>query len=178
MAAWAAAAAASWVMAGLPDLARSQEAARTTRTVPPAFVLTVEPQPGKVLTFSPDDLARLPRRTLEATDHGGKPVRFEGVPLVEILKAAGAPLGETLRGPELSKVLVVEAADGYKAAFALPELDPAFTDEVVLLADRRDGQPLSAGEGPLRLVVPHEKRQARWVRQVTALRVRDAASGR
>ena len=36
---------------------------------------------------------------------------------------------------------------------------------VVLLADHRDGQPLSTAEGPLRLVVPDEKRHARWVRQ-------------
>ena len=62
--------------------------------------------------------------------------------------------------------LLVEAADGYRVVFALPELDPAFTERVVLLADHRDGQPLTPAEGPLRLVVPDEKRQARWVRQV------------
>ena len=62
--------------------------------------------------------------------------------------------------------LLVEAADGYRVIFALPELDPAFTERVVLLADHRDGQPLSTAEGPLRLVVPDEKRHARWVRQV------------
>ena len=75
---------------------------------------------------------------------------------------------------QLSKFLLVEAADGYRVVFALPELDPAFRDVVVLVADRRDGQPLSTGEGPLRLVVPHEKRWARWVRQVNALKVLQA----
>ena len=50
--------------------------------------------------------------------------------------------------------LLVEAADDYRVVFALPELDPAFTERVILLADRRDGQPLAAAEGPLRLVVP------------------------
>ena len=67
--------------------------------------------------------------------------------------------------------LVVEAADGYRAVFALSELDPAFTDRVVLLADRRDGQPLSMRDGPLQVVVPGEKKHARWVRQVIRLRV-------
>ncbi|MGE3541290.1 MAG: hypothetical protein AB7N91_28130 [Candidatus Tectimicrobiota bacterium] len=61
---------------------------------------------------------------------------------------------------------MIEAADGYRVVFALPELDPAFTERLVLLAEQRDGQPLAATEGPLRLVVPGEKRQARWVRQV------------
>jgi hypothetical protein len=67
--------------------------------------------------------------------------------------------------------LVVEAADGYRAVFALPELDPLFTDRVILLADRRDGKSLSEREGPLRIIVPGEKRPARWVRQVVALKV-------
>jgi len=41
----------------------------------------------------------------------------------------------------------------------------------VLLADKRDGKPLSADEGPIRIVVPGEKRQGRWVRQVQELRI-------
>jgi hypothetical protein len=59
-------------------------------------------------------------------------------------------------------------------ALSPPELDAAFKDAIVLLADRRDGQPLGSGEGPLRLLVAHEKRQARWVRQVKVLRVLQA----
>jgi len=69
-------------------------------------------------------------------------------------------------------VVVVKAADGYQAVFALPELDPLFSKKVVLLADRRDGGPLSAKEGPYRLVVPDEARQARWVRQVISIELR------
>ncbi len=66
------------------------------------------------------------------------------------------------------------ARDGYRAVYALAELDAAFTEAVVLLADRRDGQPLSSEEGPFRLVLPHEKRAARWVRQVIRLGVKAA----
>jgi hypothetical protein len=55
--------------------------------------------------------------------------------------------------------------------FALPELDPGFTDRVILLADKGDGHPLDGKEGPFRIIVPGEKRMARWVRQVTILRV-------
>ena len=65
--------------------------------------------------------------------------------------------------------VVVDAADGYQAVFAMAELDPALTDRVILLADRKGGQPLGAFEGPLRVIVPGEKRPARWVRQVRVL---------
>jgi hypothetical protein len=88
-----------------------------------------------------------------------------------VLKAAGVQFGQDLRGPALATYLVVEAADGYRAVFALPELDPAFTDCIILLADRREGKPLGGTEGPLRVIVPGEKRHARWVRQVIALKV-------
>ena len=54
------------------------------------------------------------------------------------------------------------------------DLDPDFTDRVILLADRRDGHPLSSKEGPFRIVVPGEKRHARWVREVTALVIQEA----
>lgn len=37
------------------------------------------------------------------------------------------------------------------------------------MADRRDGKPLSETEGPLRMVVPDEKRQASRVSQVIML---------
>ncbi|MGO8697257.1 MAG: molybdopterin-dependent oxidoreductase [Limisphaerales bacterium] len=40
-----------------------------------------------------------------------------------------------------------------------------------MLAWSRNNEPLSPTQGPLRLVVPAEKRQARWVRQVTAIDV-------
>ena len=74
-------------------------------------------------------------------------------------------------GKALTTYLLVKAADGYQVVFALPELDPGFTDRVIFLADRRDDKPLSPKEGPLRIIVPGEKRQARWVRQVTSLTV-------
>jgi hypothetical protein len=74
----------------------------------------------------------------------------------------------------MSLYVLVEAADGYRAVFALPELDAGFTDRKIYLATMRDGKPLSEKEGPFRIVVPDDKRPARWVRQVTALRIRQA----
>ena len=52
-----------------------------------------------------------------------------------------------------------------------PQVDPAFSDHVILLSDRRHGKPLDSREGPLRLVVPGGKRHARCIRGVTTLEV-------
>jgi DMSO/TMAO reductase YedYZ molybdopterin-dependent catalytic subunit len=120
------------------------------------------------------DLARLPRRSVRARDHGGVEATFEGAALIDVLQMAGVKFGDGLRGKSLALYLVVEASDGYRAVFALPELDPAYTDHAVILADRRDGAKLGASEGPLRIVVQGEKRQARWVRQVSGLIIKRA----
>lgn len=137
-----------------------------------AIVLTVSGKVPRPLKLDATALGRLPRKTVQAVDHDGKAAEYEGVPLVELLQATGLGFGpDELRGNALEYYLVVEAADGYRVVFALPELAPGFTDRVVLLADRRDGNPLDAKTGPLRIVVPGEKRHGRWVRQVTGLRV-------
>jgi DMSO/TMAO reductase YedYZ molybdopterin-dependent catalytic subunit len=136
--------------------------------------LRISGEVERQLTLGAEDLAKLPRRSVRAKDHGGKEPEFEGSPLVAVLTLAGVKFGEDLRGKNLELYLVVEAADGYRAVFALPELDPAYTDKVILLADKRDGKSMDAREGPLRIVVPDEKRHARWVRQVTGLVVKRA----
>ncbi len=137
----------------------------------PAVVLRVGGDVPRPLELTASALAQLPRQSVRAKERDGKEVTFDGVPLVEILKSAGVKFGHDLRGPALANYLVVEAADGYRVVFALPELDPASTDRVILLADRREGQPLGEKDGPLRVIVPGEKRPARWVKQVTGLKV-------
>lgn len=148
--------------------AQDKPAAATGSTV----ALSVGGEVERPLKLSAADLAKLPRRTVRAKDHSGQEVEFEGVALIDVLSQAGVKFGDQMRGANLARFLVVEAADGYKAVFALPELDPAFTDRVIILADKRDGKSLTESEGPYRVVVPGEKRQARWVRQVTALNIR------
>jgi hypothetical protein len=67
--------------------------------------------------------------------------------------------------------LLVEAADGYRVVIAVPELDPAFTDKQIALVFLKDGKPLDDQEGSYRILIPSEKRMARWVRQVKAVRI-------
>ena len=122
------------------------------------------------------DFAKLKRQQVKATDHEQNVATFEGVLLRDALQPLGLPFGKDLRGKALTIYLLIEAQDGYQVVFTLPELDALFTDKVVLLADRRDGKPLSEKEGPLRIVVPDEKRQARWIRQVKSITARDAGA--
>jgi hypothetical protein len=91
--------------------------------------------------------------------------------VAQLLKAADVMLGKQFKGALVANYLLVEAADGYCAVFSLPVVDTDMTDNVVLLADHKDGKLLDAKEGPLRLIVPRDKLFMRGVRQVTTLRV-------
>jgi DMSO/TMAO reductase YedYZ molybdopterin-dependent catalytic subunit len=137
------------------------------------IVLVVDGAVEHNLELSFADLAQFQHQSLRATDELGKESLFEGVLVAEILKAAGVKFGKELRGKKLADYLLVETADGYRVVFALPEFDPSFfKDTLVLLADRRDGNPLGESDGQLRLIIPHEKRYARWGRHVVALHVK------
>jgi hypothetical protein len=50
--------------------------------------------------------------------------------------------------------------------YTLTELDPAFTDSGILVADKSDGQTLPENQGPFRIVVPHDKKPARSLRML------------
>jgi hypothetical protein len=132
--------------------------------------IAVQNESGAAVKLSASDIAALPHQSVSVDDRG-KTVKFEGVPVKLVLEKAGVSFGESLRGKRMATCLLVEAADDYRVVFALPELDPGFTDRVILLADKADGHPLDSKEGPFRIIVPGEKRMARWVRQVTILKV-------
>jgi len=134
--------------------------------------LTVQNDDGKQTVLSRADLEALPHVKVQAAAHDVS-AAFEGVALKAVLEKAGIVLGEALRGKRLAACLLVEAADGYRVVIALPEMDPGFTDKQIILAFLKDGKPLDPKEGPYRIVIPDEKRPARWIRQVTSLKVVD-----
>lgn len=117
-------------------------------------------------------LALLERKSVNTADAAGIKTTHEGVLLRDVLAKAGVPMGDALRGKALARAVIATAADGYQVAYAIAELDPQFNDHIVLIADTRNGKPLLADSGPLQIVVPQDKRPARWVRQVTLLEVR------
>jgi DMSO/TMAO reductase YedYZ molybdopterin-dependent catalytic subunit len=159
-------------LTGRLESGKGQDAPNSPKANPEAkILLQVVGHVAQPLSLSQEQFAKLPRQTVRAKGHDGVESQFEGVAVIDILAKAGVPTGQDLRGPAMVHYLVVEAADGYRAAFAVAELDPAFTDRVTLLADHRDGKPLSTQSGPLQIIVPGEKKHARWVRQVITLKV-------
>jgi DMSO/TMAO reductase YedYZ molybdopterin-dependent catalytic subunit len=124
------------------------------------------------LSLSVSDLGGFPRKTLKVmNEHTGKEETYQGVPLAEILKRAGVPQGSALRGAALATYVRAEGADGYSVVFSLAELDAGIQDSDVLVADTMDGGPIPDKLGPLRLIAPHEKRPARWVRMLRSITV-------
>jgi hypothetical protein len=130
---------------------------------------------GQTRTVTSADLNAMTRREVTANAHHVSG-QFAGVSMAEVLRLVGAPQGDSLRGPALATYVIIEGADGYRALFALAEFDAGFTDRIALLADRKDGAALTAKDGPFQLIVPGEKRPARWVRQVRRIRVVQLAS--
>jgi len=134
--------------------------------------LTIQNDDGKQTVLSRADLEALPHVKVQATAHDVS-ATFEGVAVKTVLEKAGVAFGEGMRGKRLASCLLVEAADGYRVVIALPEMDPGFTDKQVVLAFLKDGKAMDSKEGPYRIVIPDEKRPARWIRQVTGLKIVD-----
>lgn len=123
------------------------------------------------LDLAVSDLEKMPRTKLDVKDRDGNPATYEGVALAELLKAAGAPAGEKLRGAGMASYVIAHAKDGYRVVFALPELDAGFTDLRVIVAWAMNGKPLGEGQGPLKIVAPQDKRPARWIRMLDRIEV-------
>ena len=119
--------------------------------------------------FSAADLMALPRDTVQARFHDGPLLTFEGVTLHELLVRSGVPAD--LRSGDLTRYVVVEAADGYRALFSLPELDPGCRTHVPILTDRENGRAIGPRFGPHQVIVPEASQHARSVRQVVCLRL-------
>ena len=139
--------------------------------------LTIGGHVSQPLALSADDLKQMPRKTLSVLNpHEKKNEVYEGVLVEELLKRAGVPQGEKLRGAALATYLIFEADDGYRAVFSIAELDSGITDSEVIVADTLDGTALPAKIGPFRLVAPKEKRPAHWVRMLKSITVVRAAN--
>lgn len=130
---------------------------------------------GKTTTIDGAAFAGMPHVTVSAAAHGDPPSRWQGVALQDVLGRAAIPSGEALRGRAMAKFVRVTASDGYQVIFSIAELDSAFGDVHVFVADSKDGQPLGK-DGPYRLIVPDDKRPARWERNVRSIELVDAST--
>jgi DMSO/TMAO reductase YedYZ molybdopterin-dependent catalytic subunit len=134
--------------------------------------LTIAGDVTNPLTLTKADLAKMPRTSVTVKAEGSdEQTTYEGVLLFDILKEAGAPVGKQLMGKALATYVLAEAKDGYQVVYALPEFDPSFTDNKIIVADTVNGKPLFQYQGPFRLVVPSEKKGARSIRMVEKITV-------
>jgi DMSO/TMAO reductase YedYZ molybdopterin-dependent catalytic subunit len=152
----------------------AQPSAQTTRSTTELRITGAVTRP---ISLTIADLKKMPRKTLTVVNpHNQQIELYEGVPLEELLHRAGVPQGEQLRGSAMATYVTAAAEDGYKVVFSLAELDSGVLDSEVLVADTMDGAPLASKEGPFKIVAPHEKRPARWVRMLKSITVaHDAA---
>jgi DMSO/TMAO reductase YedYZ molybdopterin-dependent catalytic subunit len=156
-----------WVL-----LAAVQSSSAAQTASPATGRLTITGDVQHPLSLSIEDLRQLPRTTLKVTNpHEGKEETYEGVAVSEILKRAGVPQGSSIRGAAMATYILAQAADGYRVIYSLAELDSDFQDSGVIVADKMDGKTLDEKVGPLRLVAPHDKRPARWIRMLQTIKV-------
>jgi DMSO/TMAO reductase YedYZ molybdopterin-dependent catalytic subunit len=142
----------------------------TAQTASQSFI-TVEGEVLKPLKLFIEDVEKYPATEVRAKDRDGKEHIFKGTLLSVVLDSAGVTLGKELRGENLVKYVLVTAADNYQVLYSLPEIDPEFTSNTILLATHVDGKPLPKGEGLFRLVNPSDKKPARWIREITSIKV-------
>ena len=157
---------------GAPGILLGQQASPSAENNTAAVELRITGNISSPLTLSIADLKTMPRKTLKVLNpHEKKAEVYEGVPLQELLRRAGVPQGDGLRGAAMATYVLAEAADGYRVVFSLAELDSDFVDAEVIVADTLDGAPLGPKQGPFKIVAPHEKRPARWVRMLRFITV-------
>jgi hypothetical protein len=137
-----------------------------------AAILQVGGTVATPLSLTAADLKALPRKTLKVMNpHENKEEVYEGVAVQELLRRAGVPQNGKLRGPAMATYVLAEAADSYRVLYSLAELDSDFQDAEVIVADTMNGSPLGEKQGPFKMVAPHDKRPARWIRMLKSLTV-------
>jgi DMSO/TMAO reductase YedYZ molybdopterin-dependent catalytic subunit len=121
-------------------------------------------------SFSMDQLRSMPSTQVEltfTTMHGPNHHTWTGVKLWDLISRA-ALRDEPGRRTQFRHVLLATGQDGYGAAFAVGEIDPAVEGKPIILAYRQDNTDIPA----IRLIVPNDKEGARDVHDVVSIDVR------
>jgi hypothetical protein len=149
-----------------PDNSRVQE--EMTHASAPAGPLKIT-FGEKAEEWTPTTLAPLPHTTITVyNEHAKANQTYTGVPLIDLLARLGVP--DKPRGKDFQLYIVAGGSDGYQVVYSLGEITPDVHDGTVLVADGMDGH-LLGNNGLLQLVATGEKRPARWVRNLIAIRV-------
>ncbi len=114
-------------------------------------------------------LASLPHVTVTVhNEHTKADETYSGVPLIALLTPLG--VSDKPRGKDFRLYVVAEGSDLYEVVYGIGEVTPDVSSSTVIVADTEDGKALMA-DGPMKLVATGEKRPARWVRNLVAIKV-------
>lgn len=116
-------------------------------------------------------LNTLPARSATIKSHDGVEATYEGAWITDVLRLNCPSIAAIEKRTMVRTAVRIEAADGYRALIALTEADTSFRQHPVILAWKKNGQPLDDHDGPFQVIVPDDMRHARDVRRVTRLEV-------
>jgi Oxidoreductase molybdopterin binding domain len=122
-------------------------------------------------TIDPATVEQLPaieQKVSFLTSHGPEQAAYTGALLWSVLEHAEMLGGD--RRTHVRHTIVITGRDGYAVVLALAEIDPEFEGKQVLLAYRRNGQPMEGNT--VRLVVPGDRHGGRSVRDVVRIDIR------
>jgi DMSO/TMAO reductase YedYZ molybdopterin-dependent catalytic subunit len=103
---------------GLPSAPKT-----SAQSAPVPAELRISGAVSTPLVLTVADLKKMPRKTLSAVNsHDKKNETYEGMAFEELLRRAGATLGEQLRGRAMATYLIAEGEDGYPVVFSLANL--------------------------------------------------------
>lgn len=113
-------------------------------------------------------------------EHDGSTRTMRGTPMEAVLRRFGwdvGPGGKEAAPPDRRTgwrhAVLATSAEGYRMAFSTAELTAENGPSKVFVVWEDGGKPLDAAVGPIRLVVPTDKKGARSVRGLVELRVVD-----
>jgi hypothetical protein len=131
--------------------------------------------------ITPETLHHLNQSQTETATYmsGGGSVTdtYTGVSLWNLVQDAGLLTDPSVKNDLLNYVVVATGSDGYRAAFSLGEIDPAFGNQQDIVAYADDKGQLGCGgpDGAMRIVVPGDIAGGRYVSNLTSLQVIDVA---
>jgi hypothetical protein len=138
------------------------------KPAPPAGPLQVS-FGDKTATWTAATLAALPHKTITVhNEHTKADETYSGVQVIDLLTPLGVKAQP--RGKDFKFYVVAAGSDGYEVVYSIGEVSPDVHDATVIVADTEDGKPI-ADDGPLKMVATGEKRPARWVRNLVAIKV-------
>jgi hypothetical protein len=150
-----------------PDTSRIQQEEMHHATAPSGSLKVILGK--KQAEWTATTFAALPHTTITVyNEHAKANQTYSGVPLTDLLTPLGVPAKP--HGKEFRLFVVAEGSDGYQVVYSIGEITPDVHDGTVLVADAMDGNPLG-NNGLFQLVATGEKRPARWVRNLVAIRV-------